>query len=64
VLWLCDQLIGLGNKEQAIDWLERSYQTKETGVICYIKVDPLLDPLRDNSPFQRLADRVVPPQLN
>ncbi|MEY2491524.1 MAG: hypothetical protein QOH24_475 [Verrucomicrobiota bacterium] len=53
--------IGLGDKEQAIDWLERSYQAKETGIIGYIKVDPLLDPLRGHPRFEKLADQVVPP---
>jgi len=36
----------LADKEQAIDWLERSYQAKETGIIVYIEVNPLLDPVR------------------
>ena len=53
--------IGLGDKEQAIDWLERSYKSKETGVIPYIKVDPLLDPLRGNPRFEKLASIVIPP---
>ena len=53
--------IGLGNKEEAIDWLERSYQAKES-TIASVKVDPFLDPLRDAPRFQKLADQVVPPQ--
>jgi len=36
----------LADKKQAIDWLERSYQAKETGIIVYIEVNPLLDPVR------------------
>ena len=54
--------IGLGDKEQAIDWLERSYQATETGVIPYIKVDPLLDPLRGSPRFEALANKVIPPE--
>ena len=54
--------IGLGDKEKAIDWLERSYEAKETGNITYIKVDPFLDPLRGNPRFEALANKIIPPQ--
>jgi TolB-like protein/Flp pilus assembly protein TadD/class 3 adenylate cyclase len=53
--------LGLGEKEQAIDWLERSYRAKETGIIRMIKVDPLLDSLRGDPRFEKLSDQVVPP---
>jgi TolB-like protein/Flp pilus assembly protein TadD/class 3 adenylate cyclase len=53
--------IGLGDKEQAIDWLERSYEAKEAGGVEYIRVDPQLDPLRGDPRFEKLADQVVPP---
>lgn len=49
--------IGLGNKEEAIDWLERSYQAKEA---AWIKVDPMLDPLRGDPRFEALANKVIP----
>jgi tetratricopeptide (TPR) repeat protein len=55
--------IGLGDKEQAVDWLERSCQASETGVITYIKVDPLLDPLRGNPRFEALANKIIPPDV-
>jgi adenylate cyclase len=47
---------GLGNKEEAIDWLERSYEAKEAP---FIKVDPMLDPLRGDPRFEVLAEKVV-----
>ncbi|HEY2103879.1 MAG TPA: tetratricopeptide repeat protein [Chthoniobacterales bacterium] len=53
--------LGLGNNEQAIDWLERSYQAKESGIIVYIKVDRMLDPLRGNPRFETLANKIIPP---
>jgi hypothetical protein len=52
--------IGLDDKEQAVDWLERSYQAKETGYICNIWVDPLLDPLRGNRRFDALMNKIFP----
>jgi len=51
----------LGQKEQAIDWLERSYQDKEIS-ISFIKVDPQLDPLRGDPRFQALVGKIVPAQ--
>jgi TolB-like protein/Flp pilus assembly protein TadD len=55
--------IGLGDKDQAVDWLERSYQAKETGIIIYIKVHPLLDPLLGDPRFEKLANQIVPPDV-
>ena len=52
--------LGLGNKEQAIDWLERSYLAKETGIIVYIRVDQMLDPLRGTPRFEALANKIIP----
>jgi TolB-like protein/Flp pilus assembly protein TadD len=53
--------IGPANKEQAIDWLERSYEAKEPQ-ISSIKVDPFLDPLRNEPRFQALVAKVFPTQ--
>lgn len=53
--------LGLENKEKAIDRLERSYHAKETGIITYIKVDQMLDPLRGNPRFEALANKIIPP---
>lgn len=52
--------LGFGDNERAIDWLERSYQAKETGIIPYIQFDPLLNPLRGDPRFEALADKIVP----
>jgi len=50
----------LGQKEQAIDWLERSYLDKELPM-SFIKVNPWLDPLRGNPRFEKLANQIIPP---
>jgi tetratricopeptide (TPR) repeat protein len=47
--------IALGQKETAIDYLEKSSDS-------WLKIDPLLDPLRDQPRFQRLAARFFPEQ--
>jgi len=50
----------LGDKNEAIDWLERSYEAKET-VIVYVKIDPSLDPLHGDPRFEKLANQIIPP---
>jgi eukaryotic-like serine/threonine-protein kinase len=48
---------GLSEKEQALQWLERSYQDREPK-LTRLKVDPLLDPLRSDPRFADLVRRV------
>lgn len=48
---------GLGDKDQAFFWLERSYQERR-GRIAWLNVDPLLDPLRSDPRFHDLLRRV------
>jgi serine/threonine-protein kinase len=50
--------LALGDKNEAIDWLEQSYQAKES-VIVIIKIDPFLDPLRGDPRFEALVQKVV-----
>jgi TolB-like protein len=54
--------LSLGDKSKAIDCLEQSYRAKESGIIIYIKVDPMLDPLRGDPRFEKLANQIVPPE--
>jgi TolB-like protein/Tfp pilus assembly protein PilF len=55
--------LGLGDNNEAVSWLERSYRNKEAAKISLIKVEPLLDPLRGDPRFERLANQVVPPDV-
>jgi tetratricopeptide (TPR) repeat protein len=57
--FLAVNYLRLGDKSQAIDWLEQSYRNKEP-MIASIKVDPGLDPLRGDPRFAALADKVAP----
>jgi TolB-like protein/Tfp pilus assembly protein PilF len=50
--------IGLGDKTTAIQYLERCYQEHENIDLNWIKVDPLLDPLRSDSRFTALVDKI------
>ena len=48
---------GLGDKDQAFQWLEKSRQDR-TPYLSTIKVDPLLDNLRSDPRFAELMRRV------
>jgi len=52
--------LGLGNKEEALHWLEQSYQDRAGSDIGYIRVDRLLDPLRGDPRVEALAEKIVP----
>jgi TolB-like protein/Tfp pilus assembly protein PilF len=52
--------IGLGDKTKAIDYLEREYLDHDNIDTAWIRVDPMLDPLRGDPRFETLADRIVP----
>jgi TolB-like protein/Tfp pilus assembly protein PilF len=52
--------MGLGDKEQAIDALERAYQEGAGNDLFTIKVDPMLDDLRGQPRFEALAEKVLP----
>jgi hypothetical protein len=47
----------LGEKDKAFEELYKSFEKRES-VIPFIKVDPRLDPLRDDSRFDDLMKRV------
>ncbi len=52
---------GMGEKEEAFAWLEKSFVARDKG-LTYLKIDPCLDPLRSDSRFQDLVRRVgLPP---
>jgi len=53
---------GLGEKDQAFAFLEKAYEQRDTRVVLWGKVHPLLDPLRSDPRFQDLLRRVgLPP---
>jgi TolB-like protein/Tfp pilus assembly protein PilF len=52
--------LGLGNKEEALRWLEQSYQDRAGADVGWIRVDPLLDPLHGDPRFETLAEKIVP----
>ncbi|PYI44999.1 MAG: hypothetical protein DMF11_13565 [Verrucomicrobia bacterium] len=54
--------IALGEKDKAIDWLERAYRDRAGPDIALIKVDPFLDPLRGHPRFEALVQKIFGPK--
>jgi len=50
--------LALGEKDQALDWLERGVQVRGGSHLCFIKVDPFFDPLRGDPRFETLVQKV------
>ena len=51
--------LGLGEKDQALDWLEKDAGERTGFEINFIKVDPYLDPLRGDPRFEALVQKVT-----
>jgi len=50
--------MALGEKDKAVEWLERSYQEGAGLDVIFLKVDPMLDPLQKEPRFQALVAKV------
>jgi serine/threonine-protein kinase len=48
---------GLGEADPAFEWLDRAVEDRR-GWLAYLKVEPLLDPLRSDARFTRLLERM------
>jgi tetratricopeptide (TPR) repeat protein len=51
---------GLGNKDRAMEWLEKSFTDRSNGIV-FLKVDPDLDLLREDARFKTLQRRLAFP---
>ncbi len=51
--------LGLGEKERALDELERAYQRGDTNYLFVVRVDPMLDDLRGHPRFDALVQKIV-----
>jgi TolB-like protein len=51
--------LALGEKDQALDWLERAAQDRGGSYFNFVKVDPYLDPLRGDPRFEALVKKVA-----
>jgi serine/threonine-protein kinase len=51
--------LALGEKDQALDWLEKDAREQTGFEINFIRVDPYLDPLRGDPRFEALVQQVA-----
>src|SRR5438552_4442425 len=54
--------LSLNNNDQALRWLEKSFEERDGSNISWIKVDPLLEPLHGDPRFEALVQKVVGPR--
>ena len=54
--------LGLNNKEEALRLLNRTFETGDGSSLTWIKVDPLLDPLRGDPRFEALVQKIIAPK--
>jgi hypothetical protein len=54
--------LSLNNKDEALRWLEQGYEERDGSNICWINVDPLLDPLHGDPRFEALVQKVIAPK--
>ena len=56
--------LGLGDKEEAVRWLQKSYEDRAGSDICWIKVEPMHDSLRGDPRFEKLVSLILGSQNN
>jgi tetratricopeptide (TPR) repeat protein len=52
--------LGLGDRNEALNWLEQGYLERDGYNIGPIRIDPLLNPLHGDPRFEALAEKIVP----
>ncbi|MEO7167347.1 MAG: tetratricopeptide repeat protein, partial [Chthoniobacterales bacterium] len=58
--WLAIVYVGLGDREHALAALEQGYAGRNGDELSFLRIDPFLDPLRDDPRFEALAEKIVP----
>ncbi len=52
--------VGLGDKEEALRWLEQAYQDRAGNDIGWIRVDSILNSLHGDPRFEAIAEKIIP----
>ena len=54
--------LGLGDRTEPLNWLEQGYRERDGFNIGWIKIAPLLDPLRGNPRYEAFVQKVIGPR--
>jgi tetratricopeptide (TPR) repeat protein len=54
--------LSIGNKEEALHWLEQSYADRDGANLSWINVEPILEPLHGEPRFEALVQKVIAPK--
>jgi TolB-like protein/class 3 adenylate cyclase/Tfp pilus assembly protein PilF len=54
--------LAIGNKDEALRWLEQGYADRDGANLSWINVEPMLDPLRGEPRFEALVQKVIAPK--
>jgi tetratricopeptide (TPR) repeat protein len=57
--WRTLLYLSLGNRDEAVRWLEQAFADHEGPSMAMTRVDPFLDPLRGDPRFEALVQKVV-----
>ncbi len=49
--------LGIGDLERAFEWLEKAAEARDV-LLCYLKVGPIYDPLRDDPRYVEMLQRI------
>jgi serine/threonine-protein kinase len=60
--WRAFLYLSLGNRDEAVRWLEQGIADHDGITICMIKIDPWLDPLHGDPRFEVLVQKVLGPK--
>ena len=60
--WRAFLYLSLGNRDEAVRWLQQGIADHDGITIGMIKIDPWLDPLRGDPRFEALVQKVVVPE--
>jgi TolB-like protein/Flp pilus assembly protein TadD len=52
--------LGLGERDEALKWLEQGYQERDGFDLGAIRVDPILTSLHGDAGFEALAEKIIP----
>src|SRR5262249_36929845 len=54
--------LAIGNKDEALRWLEQGYADRDGANLSWINVEPILEPLHGEPRFEALVQKVIAPK--